>query len=113
MCSKIICIFSQADTKFFTSDLNEQGYVLPTSEMTLGEEVLDEVGVSREEQVMQFVYTHADHSVDVQPPAQVRAKRLHFTWRVKWKTEKILFTFVYPSVKNWINGTNFFAMLQF
>lgn len=44
---------------------------LPTSEMSLGEEMLDEVCVNREEKVMQFVHTHVNHSVDVQSTAQV------------------------------------------
>lgn len=55
--------------------------VFPTSKVSLGEEVLDEVSVSGEEEVVQLVYTHADRSVDVQPPAQVGAERLHFTCR--------------------------------
>lgn len=62
--------------------------VLPTSKVSLGEEVLDKVCVSRKEQVVQFVYTHADRSVDVQPPAQVGAERLHFTWRSDGKQER-------------------------
>lgn len=53
--------------------------VLPTSKVSLGEEVLDEVCVSREEKVVQLVYTHAHRSVDVHPSAQVSAERLHFT----------------------------------
>lgn len=53
--------------------------VLRTREVSLGKEVLDKVCVSREEQVMQLVYTHANRCVDVQPPTQVRAERLHFT----------------------------------
>lgn len=43
--------------------------------------MLDEVRVSREEQVVQLVHAHADRSVDVQPAAQVGAERLHLTWR--------------------------------
>lgn len=43
--------------------------------------MLDEVRVSREEQVVQFVHAHADRGVDVQPAAQVGAERLHLTWR--------------------------------
>lgn len=48
--------------------------VQPTSEVPLREEVLDEVCVSREEQVVQLVYAHADRSVDVEPSAQVSTK---------------------------------------
>lgn len=55
--------------------------VFPTSKVSLREEVLDEVSVSGEEEVVQLVYTHADRGVDVQPPAQVGAERLHFTCR--------------------------------
>lgn len=53
--------------------------------MSLGEEVLDEVRVSREEQVMQFVHAHADRRVDEQPPAKVSAERFHLTCRAKEK----------------------------
>lgn len=53
--------------------------------MSLGEEVLDEVRVSREEQVVQFVHAHADRRVDEQPPAKVSAERLHLTCRAKEK----------------------------
>lgn len=53
--------------------------VLNTSEVSLGEEVLDEVCVSSEEQIVELVHTHTDHCVDVQPPVQVSAERLHFT----------------------------------
>lgn len=67
--------------------------VLPTSKVSLGEEVLDEVCVSREEQVVQLVYTHADHGVDVQPPTQVSAERLHFTCRSDGKQERSCFCF--------------------
>lgn len=48
--------------------------VVPTSEVSLGEEVLDEVCVSREQQVVQFVHTHAERGVDMQPSIQVRAE---------------------------------------
>lgn len=47
--------------------------------MSLGEEMLDEVCVHREEKVMQFVHTHANSSVDVQSTTQVRTKGLDFT----------------------------------
>lgn len=57
--------------------------VSPTSKVPLGEEVLDEVCVSGEEQVVQLVHTHAERVVDVQPPAQVGAERLHFTWKYR------------------------------
>lgn len=57
------------------------GCVKPTSEVPLREEVLDKVCVRREEQIVQLVDTHADGGVDVQPPAQVGAERLHFACR--------------------------------
>lgn len=47
--------------------------------------MLDEVRVSREEQVMQFVHAHTDRRVDEQPPAEVSAERLHLTCRAKEK----------------------------
>lgn len=47
--------------------------------MPLGEEMLDEVCVNREEKVMEFVHTHANYSVDVQSTTQVRTEGLDFT----------------------------------
>jgi len=55
--------------------------VLSTSKVSLGEEVLDEVDVGGEEEVVQLVYAHAERVVDVKPPAQVRAERLHLAWK--------------------------------
>lgn len=47
--------------------------------MSLGEEMLDEVCVNREEKVMQFVHIHVNYSVDVQSTTQVRTEGLYFT----------------------------------
>lgn len=44
---------------------------LPTSKVSLGEEMLDEMCVNREEKVMQFVHTHVNYSVDVQSTTQI------------------------------------------
>lgn len=54
--------------------------VKPTCEVPLREEMLDKVCVGREEQVVQLVHAHADGGVDVQPPTQVGAERLHLAW---------------------------------
>lgn len=52
---------------------------LPTSEISLGEEMLDEVCLNREEKVMQFVHTHVNYSVDVQSTTQIGTEGLYFT----------------------------------
>lgn len=47
--------------------------------MSLGEEMLDEVCVNREEKLMQFVHTHVNYSVDMQSSTQVWTEGLYFT----------------------------------
>lgn len=75
---KLICILISllctSRYKVFITAFVCRGCVVPTSKVSLGEEVPDEVCVCREQQVVQFVYTHADRSVDMQPSTQVRAE---------------------------------------
>lgn len=60
-----------------------------TCKVALREEMLDKVCISREEQVVQLVHAHADGGVDVQPPAQVGAERLHLAWRQSRNTKSV------------------------
>lgn len=65
--------------------------------------MLDKVCIGREEQVVQLVHAHADGGVDVQPPTQVGAERLHLAWTERKSTKSIdlgycLFFFVDGSI---------------
>lgn len=60
-----------------------------TCKVALREEMLDKVCISREEQVVQLVHAHADGGVDVQPPTQVGAERLHLAWRESRNTKSV------------------------
>lgn len=62
----------------------------PTSEVSLGEQVLEEVRVRREQQVVQFVHAHPDHGVDVEAPAEVGAERLHLARCCDTNTKRTL-----------------------
>lgn len=69
-----------------------------TCKVALREEMLDKVCIGREEQVVQLVHAHADGGVDVQPPAQVGAERLHLAWRESRNTKAVglgFFCFVF------------------
>ena len=50
-----------------------------TGEVSLGEQVLEELRVGGEQQVVQLVYAHAHHAVDVHTPREVSTERLHLT----------------------------------
>ena len=50
-----------------------------TSEVSLGEQVPEELRVGGEQQVVQLVHAHAHHAVDVYTAREVRTERLHLT----------------------------------
>lgn len=60
-----------------------------TCKVALREEMLDKVCISREEQVVQLVHAHAHGGVDVQPPVQVGAERLHLAWSESRHTKSV------------------------
>lgn len=69
--SKIYTVFSGYKRSAKQNGKTVRIKKLPTSELSLGKEMLDEVCVNREEKVMQFVHTHVYYSVDVQSTTQV------------------------------------------